>query len=158
LLEGAAWEAARPAVCRSLGVSSSAAEEPGRLGARRDAAWRQAAEELPAGTAMRLRTGEGPGLVLAALDKLDEPPSLVAPRAAVAARMPRVDLPEILLEIHARTGLLDAFTHASEAGPRAVGLATSLSAVLLAEACNTGFEPLVRGAVPALSWRCAGRG
>lgn len=61
-----------------------------------------------------------------------------------------MDLPEILLEIHARTGFLDVFTHASEAGPRAVGLATSLSAVLLAEACNAGFEPLVRGDVPAL--------
>jgi TnpA family transposase len=150
LLEGAAWEAARPAVCRSLGVSATAAEELGRLGARLDAAWRQAAAELPASTAMRLRSGEDPGLVLAALDKLDEPPSLMALRAAVAARMPRVDLPEILLETHARTGFLDAFTHAGEAGPRAVGLATSLSAVLLAEACNTGFEPLVRGDVPAL--------
>lgn len=150
LLEGAAWEAARPAVCRSLGFSVSATEELDRLGARLDAAWRAAAEMLPASTAMRLRGGEDPGLVLAALDKLDEPPSLVALRAAVAARMPRVDLPEILLEIHARTGFLDVFTHASEAGPRVAGLATSLSAVLLAEACNTGFEPLVRGDVPAL--------
>ena len=150
LLEGAAWEAARPAVCRSLGVSASATEELGRLGARLDASWRQAAEMLPASTAMRLRAGEDPGLVLAALDKLDEPPSLVALRAAVQARIPRVDLPEILLEIHARTGFLEAFTHASEAGARAAGLATSLSAVLLAEACNTGFEPLLRADVAAL--------
>jgi TnpA family transposase len=150
LLEGAAWEAARPAVCRSLGVSSSAAEELGRLGARLDAAWREAAGLLPSSTAMRLRAGKDPGLVLAALDRLDEPPSLVALRAAAQARMPRVDLPEIVLEIHARTGFLDAFTHASEAGSRAAGLATSLSAVLLAEACNTGFEPLARADVPAL--------
>jgi hypothetical protein len=73
LLAGAAWEAARPAVCRSLGVSSSASEELGRLGTRLDAAWRRAAEELPTGTAARLQGGEDPELVLAALDKLDEP-------------------------------------------------------------------------------------
>ncbi len=42
--------------------------------------------------------------MLSALDKLEEPPSLIALRAAVTARLPRVDLPELLLEIHARTG------------------------------------------------------
>lgn len=44
--------------------------------------------------------------------------------------MPRVDLPEILLE--------------------AADLTTSLCAVLMAEACNTGPEPLVRQDTPAL--------
>ncbi len=44
--------------------------------------------------------------------------------------MPRVDLPEILLEAHARTGFLDAFTHESEAGARAAGLATGTAARL----------------------------
>jgi hypothetical protein len=47
-------------------------------------------------------------------------------------------------------GAADAFTHASEAGPRIGGLGTSISAVLIAEACNTGFEPLVRPDFPAL--------
>ena len=41
-------------------------------------------------------------------------------------------------------GFADGFTHASEGGARAAGVATSLCAVLLAEACNTGFEPLIR--------------
>jgi len=64
--------------------------------------------------------------------------------------MPRVDLPEILLEMHARTGFAAGFTHASERGARAGDLATSVCAVLLAEACNTGLEPLIRLHVPAL--------
>ena len=38
LLTGAAWEAARPAVCRTLGVSPSADEEIGRLSTRLDLA------------------------------------------------------------------------------------------------------------------------
>ena len=85
-----------------------------------------------------------------ALDKLEEPASLVALKAAVAARLPRVDLPELLLEMHARTGFADGFTHASEGGARAGDVATSVCAVLLAEACNTGFEPLIRRDKPAL--------
>jgi hypothetical protein len=75
---------------------------------------------------------------------------LVALRTAVAARLPRVDLPEILLEIHARTGFAADFTHASEAEARVEDLATSVCAVLVAEACNTGLEPLVRPDHPAL--------
>jgi hypothetical protein len=63
-------------------------------------------------------------------------------RDAVAARLPRVDLPEILLEIASRTGFTDAFTHLTERNARAADLNTSLCAVLLAEACNTGLEPL----------------
>jgi len=52
--------------------------------------------------------------------------------------------------MHARTGFADGFTHASEGGARAGGVTTSICAVLLAEACNTGFEPLIRGDTPAL--------
>ena len=89
-------------------------------------------------------------MVLSALDKLDEPVSLVALKAAVAARLPRVDLPQLLLEMHAHMGFASGFTHASEGGARAGDLATSICAVLLAEACNTGFEPLIRRDTPAL--------
>lgn len=75
---------------------------------------------------------------------------IAALRAMVAERMPRVDLPEILLEIAARTGFTESFTHISEQSARADDLTTSICAVLLSEACNTGIEPLVRGDVPAL--------
>ena len=64
--------------------------------------------------------------------------------------MPRVDLPEILLEITARTSCMDAFTHLTKRTARAADLTTSLCAVLLAEACNTGPEPFLRQDVPAL--------
>jgi TnpA family transposase len=64
--------------------------------------------------------------------------------------LPRVDLPELILEIASRTGFTDAFTHISERTARATDLHISLSAVLMAEACNTGPEPLIRNDVPAL--------
>jgi len=82
---------------------------------------------------------------------LDDPPSLVSLRRQVAALIPRADLPEILLEIHHRTGFADAFTHISEAEARVADLPVSVCAVLLAEACNIGLEPLVRRDVPALT-------
>ena len=78
------------------------------------------------------------------LDKVEEPAALVALRTAIAGRLPRVDLPEILLEIAARTDFAVAFTHVSERAARVTDLGVSVCAVLLAEACNTGLEPLVR--------------
>jgi TnpA family transposase len=151
LLSGAAWEAARPAVCRTVGVSPSADDELGRLSARLDLAWRETAERVPANAAVTIvRSADGVDLSLDALDKVEEPLSLVALRAAIDARMPRLDLPELVLEVHARTGFADRFTHASEGGARAADVATSICAVSIAEATNTGFEPLVRADVPAL--------
>jgi TnpA family transposase len=151
LLDGAAWEAARPTVCRTLGKSQNAAEEIGRLSDRLDQAFRSVAGNLPKNASVRIeQSGADDDLVLTGLDRLEEPASLVALRNAVTARLPHVDLPELLLEIDARTGFAGAFTHASEADARARDLATTLCAVLLAEACNTGLEPLVRPDVPSL--------
>jgi len=67
-------------------------------------------------------------------------------------------LPEILLEISARTGFADAFTRLTERTARAQDLTTSLCGVLLAEACNTGPEPLIRHDVQALRPRAASLG
>lgn len=51
---------------------------------------------------------------MTSLDRLDEPASLVKLRDEVNARLPRVDLPEVLLEIAARTDFVSRFTHVSE--------------------------------------------
>src|SRR5271157_51278 len=147
LLSGPTWEAARPAICRTLGLSTDAPAEVSRLSERLDAAYRTTATNLPDNADVAI---DGSELVLTALERINDPPSLVALKASVAARLPRVDLPELLLEMHARTGFAAGFTHASEGGARAGDVATSICAVLLAEACNTGFEPLIRLDTPAL--------
>lgn len=116
-----------------------------------DQTYRAVAARLPHNTAVRFETVAGKSeLVLSPLDKLEEPASLLALRNQVKSRTPRVDLPEILLEISARTGCMEAFTHLTERTARAADLTTSLCAVLLAEACNTGPEPFVRPETPAL--------
>ena len=151
MLDGAAWEAARPTICRTLGRTPNVADEINGLSQRLDTAYRLVAGNLPDNASLRIeQTGAGDDLVLTGLDQLEEPASLIALRQAVSDRLPQVDLPELLLEIDARTGFAGAFTHASEAEARAGELRTSVCAVLVAEACNTGFEPLLRKDVPAL--------
>ena len=81
---------------------------------------------------------------------MEESNSLLSLREKVTQMLPRVDLPELILEISARTGFTEAFTHISEQSARAVDLPVSLCAVLMSEACNTGLEPLVRNDIPAL--------
>src|SRR5512146_1054563 len=77
LLDGTAWEAARPAVCRTLGVSSKAAQELDRLSQRLDEAFRHTAAGLPQNASLRIEEVAGnPDLVLSPLDKLEEPSSL----------------------------------------------------------------------------------
>ncbi|MGX2008587.1 Tn3 family transposase, partial [Enterobacter asburiae] len=50
-----------------------------------------------------------------------------------------------------RTGFTREFTHVSESGARAQDLHISLCAVLMAEACNIGLEPLIKHNIPALT-------
>ncbi len=90
-------------------------------------------------------------MTITQLAKLDEPPSLTSLSQQVAALLPVVDLTELLLEIHAHTGFADELTHVSESNARAEDLTISICAVLLAEACNIGLEPLIKHQVPALT-------
>lgn len=151
LLSGKAWETARPTVCRSLGHTLSAEETIAALSRQLDETYRQVAANLPSNPSARIETVEGKDeLIVSGLDKLDEPPSLVRLRDEVNARLLRVDLPEILLEIAARTRFTSQFTHVSERASRMHDLSTSLCAVLIAEACNIRLEPLVRNDTVAL--------
>ena len=151
LIGGVEWEAMRPMVCRTLGLTADPTPTLNGIALELDRTYRDVAQRLPVNPAVRFETvGDREELILTPFDKLDEPASLVALRAAVAARLPRVDLPEVVLEIIARTGLAESFTHLTERAARVSDLAISLAAVLMAEACNTGPEPFVRSDNPAL--------
>ena len=152
LLQGRAWEAARPSVCRTLGRQLSADQEIQALAQQLDEAYRHTAAILPCHPDVRIEQLNGKDrLSLTPLDKLDEPLSLVKLREQVESLLPRVDLPDAILEIHGLTGFADEFTHISEGRGRVRDLALSICAVLVAEACNIGLEPLVRPEVPALT-------
>lgn len=151
LLAGSEWESTRPIICRTLELSVDPQPVMKELEKELDQAYRSVIDRLPNNPAVRFEVVDGKTeLILTPFDKLEEPPSLIALRKAVADRLPRVDLPEILLEIAARTNFNDEFTHVTERASRAEDLTTSLCAVLLAEACNTGIEPLVCNDILAL--------
>ncbi|MEX5748763.1 Tn3 family transposase [Massilia sp. X63] len=151
LLDSAEWESTRPIICRTLGLSPAPGPTLTALADELDRTYQAVAARLPDNPAVRFeKVGDKQELVLSPLDKMDEPASLIALRAKVTGMLPRVDLPELILEIAARTRFTDAFTHISERTARASDLHVSICAVLMAEACNTGPEPLIRGDVPAL--------
>ena len=151
LLDGAEWQACRPIICRTLGLSLSAEPTLVALTAELDRTYRAVAKRLPENPAVRFETiGDKSELVLSALEKMEEPASLITLRSKVIGLLPRVDLPELILEVAARTSFTEAFSHLSERTARATDLHVSLCAVLMAQACNTGLEPLVRADVPAL--------
>jgi TnpA family transposase len=152
LLDDQAWNATRLQVCRAICRSPQPEKEIEALGAQLDAAYRRVAANLPNNSDVRIEKVDGNDeLVITPLDKLEEPPTCVTLRKTVASMLPRVDLPELLLEIHQLTGFADEFTHINESESRAEDLHISICAVLLAEACNIGLEPLIRPDVPALT-------
>jgi len=152
LLQGPQWETMRPQVCRALGHSESPEPALHSLAQQLDVAYQRTVTNLPTNAAVRIEQVKGRDtLTVTGLDKLEEPPSLLMLRDYVLARLPRLDLPELLLEIHTRTGFAHAFTHISEGAARVADLPLSLCAVLLAEACNIGLEPVIRSDVPALT-------
>ncbi|MGB3632893.1 MAG: Tn3 family transposase [Rubrobacteraceae bacterium] len=153
LLSGEAWEVARPGVLRALELPSSPEGYLKELGERLDTAYRRTAENLSENADVTIdpKAKDKDALDISRLDELKEPASLVALRKALAELMPQVDLPELLLERHERTGFADAFTHVAEGGHRVESLHKSVCAVLVAEACNVGLEPLVEPGDPALT-------
>jgi len=121
LLQGDAWTAVRAQVCRSLARTTDPAGELATWGAQLDTAYRRTADNLATNPAVRVAHVPGrqrDTLIITPLDRLDEPASLRALRTQVAGRLPHVDLPDVLLEIHAHTGFADEFTHISEHNAR----------------------------------------
>lgn len=152
LLQGQEWQANRIQVCRSLGHPLNPGEAIDGLVRQLDTTYKQVAANFDDNKAVELDlSGKRPTLTITHFDKLDEPPSLTLLSQQVEALLPSVDLTELLLEIHAHTGFADEFTHVSESNARAEDLIVSVCAVLLAEACNIGLEPLVKHQVPALT-------
>mgnify|MGYP001826522564 FL=1 len=133
LLHGEQWRPKRRQICRSLKRPLDPERVLPRLRKELDETYRRTLEHLPDNEAVSVdEDNEERPLRLSNLDKVDEPESLILLREQVSVRLPRVDLPELLLEIHLRTGFAEAVTHISEAQSRVEDLPISVCAVLLA--------------------------
>jgi len=83
-------------------------------------------------------------------DRLAEPSRLIDLRRAGRCRLPKGGIPDVLLEVMDRTRFQAAFTPRDDQPANVTHFATSLCAVLIAQACTIGPEPLVRADQPAL--------
>lgn len=157
LLDGPAWEAVRADVLAGLSRDEPVEAHLAVKAIALDAAWKQMAARLAeAGDDTRVQIVTPPGsgrarLSVQHMDALAEPESLKWLRATCQAMLPRVDLPELLLEVHAWTGFLDAYVHLAEIFPRMEDLAVTVAALLVAEACNVGLTPVIKAGEAALT-------
>src|SRR3546814_1161359 len=88
------------------------------------------------------------GIVVTPLDKLDESESLRALRGAVQTRMPKAGMPDIFLEVMARTGFAKSFTHLSERQATVEHFEISLCATLRSEEHTSELKSLMRISYP----------
>ena len=123
------WEAIRGDVLTALGLP---ADPDGLLAGHAqtlDATYREVAGRLVVNTEVRL--ADVGKIHLTGVKAVDEPPSLVDLRHRTTAMLPRVDLPEVILEVMAWVPeLAEAFTAVSGGRSRLEDLPTSLAACL----------------------------
>jgi hypothetical protein len=150
MLEGQAWQESRLMVARALGRSLDGGVEIEALSRRLDDAYGRVAARVGDNSDLRFETVNGKPEIVPPLDRLDEPEGLVLLRRAVQARIPKAGVPDILLEVMARTGFARSFTHLSERHAKVERFDISLCAALIGEACNIGLEPIARSDIPAL--------
>jgi len=146
------WQEVKREVGRSLHLPLEAKPFLETLALQLDVRYREVLERLPHNVEVRIEvTAEGTTVNLKALEKLAETPSHSVLNTQIDARLPVLDLPELLLEIHAATGCLDAFDLASEGTSRAADIHLSVAAVLVAQACNIGLKAVAQPGSEALN-------
>lgn len=149
LLAGEAWQQARLTVLASLNLPGEAGKHLAARAVLLDGTYREVAGRVP-DNAQIVFDDDG-RLHFAALEPEPEPASLLELRAAVNAMLPRVDLPEVLLEVFSWTGADQAFTSVTGGEARLKDLHVTIAALLVAHGCNVSYTP-VMGGVDALKY------
>ncbi|MBV9026946.1 MAG: Tn3 family transposase [Streptomycetaceae bacterium] len=148
LLSGPDWQVTRPRVLTALELPNTADEHLDELEVLVEETYRHVAEGLPGNSAVEIVGGR---IRLDRLEADPEPAGMKPVRDAVEAMLPRVDYPELLLEVHALTGMFDAFEHISGKVARAEDLDLTLTALLVSKSTNIGLEPVIKPGNKALT-------
>ena len=146
LIEPRLWVAERPTILTALGLPADPRQHLTELAEALDGAYKQVAAGMAANPAAEIKAGK---LHLSRLEAAPLPDGFKAVHDAVAAMLPRIDYPELIL--NGRTGFLDAVPHISGSQARRDDLDISLAALLVARSCNVGLIPVVKARVPALT-------
>jgi hypothetical protein len=150
LLSGATWEEAKPQALAALGLP----EDPDAFLAEHaqllDATYREVGGRLTTNDAVSV--DERGRLHLQNLTAIKDPPSLVDLRTRVNRMLPRVDLPELILEVMTwHPEFMDSFVNVSGAEPRLADLDITVAALLVCHSCNLDFTPVVKPGVAPLT-------
>jgi hypothetical protein len=149
LLEGPAWEAVRGEVLTTLGLPDDPDAHLAGHAQTLDQAYREVGGRLVANT--EVRVDDDGKIHLSGVKAVEEPPSLVDLRARTTAMQPRVDLPEVILEVMSwEPAVAEAFTAVSGGRSRLEDLPTSIAVCLAAHSMNVGYRPIAKKGVPAL--------
>lgn len=156
LLDGKEWDAVCEDVLAGLSLDMPVEEHLAALVTALDAAWKLMAERLEeagkdAKVSIEVQPNGRAKLNVDALGALGEPKSLRWLRKTVEKMLPKIDLPDLLFEVHSWTGFLDAFVHLGDGTTRMKDLHTSVVALLVSEACNIGLTPVTNPGVEALT-------
>ena len=151
------WVTQRNDFCTVTGTSIDPTDQLRRLNAELHAAVadleRILADPDSEGLA-RLDDDDG-ALIVSPLAAEQLPADVEALASAAAARLPRVNLPSLLIEVDRDTAFTAEFTHAGGAQPRNPDLARNLYAALIAYACNLGYAGMADASgisEDALAW------
>jgi TnpA family transposase len=101
------------------------------------------------------RLGDEGELIVSPLPAEQVPAEAEALAEATAARLPRVQLSALLIEVDRLTGFSEEFTHAGGAQPRNPDLRRNLYASLITYACNLGYAGMADASgisEDALAW------
>ncbi len=149
LLAGETWRGAKPQLLASLELPEDPADHLADLARTLDETYREVINRLPDSASVSF--DDQGRLHLGSLEADPDPPSLDELRTRTSRMLPRVDLPEVLLEVADWTGYTNAFESLTGGGSRLADLEVSVSALLVAQACNTGLTPVASSSVPALA-------
>ena len=151
LLQGEAWASVKNDVCRSLNLPLKPQPELERLTATLDQTYRAVLKQFEGDTDIVLKDVGGVLTpVVAPLEALQESDGVKALDARVEARLPDIDLSELLLEVNACTGFFDELGLVSGGMARSADINVSVCAVLVAQACNIGLKAVAQEHIPAL--------
>ena len=145
LLTGDKWERAKGPALTDLQLSEDPSALLAEQGRALDAALCDLAVQVSVGAVDATVDDDG-RLHLPKLAAIPEPPSLIDLRKRVAAMLPRVDLPEVILEVMAWVPeFTAAFTLASGGQTRLEDLHVSVAACLTAQALGGGLVAAIDG-------------
>ncbi len=139
LMPPAEWRRRRTEVCALLGAPRDGTE---RLAAHRRTLQERGvhlAAALIQQESVRLEAGR---LVVTPLAADEVPPRRRLLEAQVAARLPRLELADLLVEVDGWTHFSDHLVHAAGTEPRTPTVQVHLYAVLLAQACNLSLHDM----------------